>query len=94
MTDGECRHAFEPAGSALRAGRPSDPVPEFGTPDAAATVALAAVSEALDRSWTEGATRAERFDAFRALPEASRQAWLSLAVARTLEARRARMRLP
>ena len=42
--------------------------------------------DALDRSWTEGATRWERFDAFRALPDEARAAWLSHAVARTLEA--------
>ena len=52
----------------------------------AVTIAKAEATEALDRSWTEGKTRAERFDAFRALPEEARAAWLGHAVARTLEA--------
>jgi ParB family chromosome partitioning protein len=59
---------------------------DFETPEAAATAARAQADEALDRSWTEGATRAERFDAFRALPEELRAAWLAHAVGRTLEA--------
>jgi ParB family chromosome partitioning protein len=42
--------------------------------------------DALDRSWTSGATRADRFDAFRALPNQARAAWLGHAVVRTLEA--------
>ena len=58
----------------------------FKTPEAPATIARAEAAEALDRSWTEGKTRAERFDAFRALPEDARAAWLGHAVARTLEA--------
>ena len=76
----------ESAGSVLRAGLPTDPAPGFQAPQAAASVALAAGVEALDRSWTGGTTRAQRFDAFRALPEASRKLWFRLAVARTLEA--------
>jgi len=59
---------------------------DFKTPDAPATVARAEATDALDRSWTEGETRSERFDAFRVLPEEARAAWLGHAVARTLEA--------
>jgi ParB family chromosome partitioning protein len=44
------------------------------------------MSDGLDRSWTSGRTRSERFDAFRALPNKARAAWLAYAVARTLEA--------
>src|SRR3546814_12669276 len=65
---------------------PSNPVFDFKTPEAAATVAREQASEALDRSWTEGKTRAERFDAFRELSDEARAAWLGHAVARTLEA--------
>ena len=61
-------------------------MPGFKTLDARATLAAMESSEALDRGWTEGAMRAERFDAFRALPDAARAAWLGHAVARTLEA--------
>lgn len=73
-------------GSSLSARRPNDPVLGFKTPDAAATIAQAEAAEALDRSWTEGASLAERFDAFRALEPESRAAWLGHAVAGTLEA--------
>jgi ParB family chromosome partitioning protein len=86
MVDGEAGYSSGRKGSTLSASRPSDPLFGFKTPDARATVAAAEAGEALDRSWTEGSTRAERFDAFRALPDAARAAWLGHAVARTLEA--------
>jgi ParB family transcriptional regulator, chromosome partitioning protein len=78
--------SFEKSGSTLSASRPSNPVFGFRTPDARATLAEGAAAEALDRRWTEGSTRAERFDAFRALADTARAAWLGHAVARTLEA--------
>ena len=74
------------SGSSLLAIPPGDPVIGFRTPDALATRGLEQAREALDRSWTQGETRAERFDAFRALPEAARAAWLGHCVACTLEA--------
>jgi ParB family chromosome partitioning protein len=86
MVDREAGYSSEKSGSSLVAMRPSNPVFDFKTPDAAATIARAEATEALDRSWIEGNSRAERFDAFRALPEEARAAWLGHAVARTLEA--------
>ncbi|HET7280836.1 MAG TPA: chromosome partitioning protein ParB, partial [Sphingomicrobium sp.] len=86
MVEGDAGYSSGRKGSTLSASRPSDPVFGFKTPDARATVAAAEAREALDRGWTEGATRAERFDAFRALPDDARAAWLGHAVARTLEA--------
>jgi ParB family chromosome partitioning protein len=86
MIDREAGYSFEKSGSSLVALPPSDPVFGFKTPDAAATRAQQLASEALDRSWTEAGTRAARFDAFRALPQEMRAAWLGHAVARTLEA--------
>ncbi len=76
----------EKSGSSLVASPPSDPVFGFKTPEATATIVRADAAEALDRGWTEGTTRAGRFDALRALPEEARAAWLGHAVARTLEA--------
>jgi ParB family chromosome partitioning protein len=73
-------------GSTLRAPAPSDPVAGFETPGAAAIVGLVKAADALDGNWTDGATAAERFDRFRALPEPARDAWLAFAVAATLEA--------
>lgn len=86
MVDRDAHHWGDKCGSTLVASPPSNPVFDFKTPDAAATIAAAEAREALDRSWTEGSSRAERFDAFRALPEEARAAWLGHAVARTLEA--------
>ena len=86
MVDGAAGFSSEKSGSTLTAGRPGDPVVGFKTPDAKATHAAAAASEGLDRSWLDGASRADRFDAFRALPDAARMAWLGHAVARSLEA--------
>jgi ParB family chromosome partitioning protein len=86
MIDRETGYSSERSGSSLIAAAPSNPVLDFKTRDAAATVARGEASEALDRSWTGGATRAERFDAFRALGEEARAAWLGHAVAKTLEA--------
>jgi len=86
MVDPAEHHSFEKSGSTLSAARPSDPVFGFKSPGTRATVAQAELAGELDRSWTEGPTRAGRFDAFRALPGAARAAWLGHAVARTLEA--------
>jgi ParB family transcriptional regulator, chromosome partitioning protein len=86
MIEGEAGYSSGKKGSTLSASRPSDPVFGFKTPNARATVAAAEASQALDRGWTEEVTRAERFDAFRSLPDAARAAWLGHAVARTLEA--------
>ena len=86
MVDRAETYSSEKSGSTLSAARPSNPVFDFRTPEARATLAEMEATEALDRSWTEGSTRAERFDAFRALPDSVRAAWLGHAVARTLEA--------
>lgn len=86
MIDREAGYSSERSGSSLIAAAPSSPVLDFKTPEAAATIARAQAADALDRSWTEGTTRAGRFDAFRALGEEARAAWLGHAVARTLEA--------
>ncbi len=86
MIDREAGYSSERSGSSLVAMAPSNPVFDFKTPGAAATVTAAEAAEALDRTWADGATRAERFDAFRALSEEARAAWLGHAVARTLEA--------
>jgi ParB family chromosome partitioning protein len=86
MIDREAGYSSEKSGFSLTARPPSSPVLDFKTPEAAATIAGAEGTEALDRSWADGPSRAERFDAFRALADAARAAWLGQAVARTLEA--------
>ncbi|MGE5564282.1 MAG: ParB N-terminal domain-containing protein [Bacillota bacterium] len=86
MADPVSGYCFEKSGSTLSARRPSDPIAGFETPETRAALADAEAASALDRSWSEGATRGERFDAFRALPDAARAAWLGHCIARTLEA--------
>jgi ParB family chromosome partitioning protein len=86
MVDRGAVLSSEPSGSSLVAHPPSDPVFGFKTPEARTTLARAKIVDGLDRSWTSGRTRSERFDAFRVLPKKSRAAWLAHAVARTLEA--------
>ncbi|MBS49474.1 MAG: chromosome partitioning protein ParB [Sphingobium sp.] len=44
------------------------------------------IDEALDRSWTEAGDACQRYDAFCALPDEARAAWLAWAIARTLHA--------
>jgi ParB family chromosome partitioning protein len=86
MIDRDAGYSSEKSGSSLIAMAPSNPVLDFRTPEASATIAGAEAAEGLDRSWVEGRSRAARFDAFRALPDEARAAWLGQAVARTLEA--------
>jgi ParB family chromosome partitioning protein len=86
MVDREAGYSSEKSGSALIAAAPSNPVFDFKTPDAPATIALDEAAGALDRGWTGAGSKGERFDAFRELPEEARAAWLGHAVARTLEA--------
>jgi ParB family chromosome partitioning protein len=86
MIDREAGYSSGKSGSSLVALPPHDPVFGFKTPDAAATRACGEAAEALDRSWTAADTRADRFDAFRAIPDEARAAWLGHAVAQTLEA--------
>lgn len=86
MIDRGAGYSSEKSGSSLIASPPSNPVLDFKTPEAAATIARSESAEALDRSWAEAASRAERFDAFRGLGDEVRAAWLGYAVARTLEA--------
>jgi ParB family transcriptional regulator, chromosome partitioning protein len=85
MVDRDAVYSSERSGSSLIALAPSDPVFGFET-DAKAAIARAKAVDELDRSWTSGRSRSERFDAFRALPAEARAAWLGHAVARTLEA--------
>ncbi|QGN54086.1 ParB/RepB/Spo0J family partition protein [Novosphingobium sp. Gsoil 351] len=88
MVADEGGYTWDGAGSTLTARRPSDPVLISAMPAASAAIveARAKTGEALDRTWLDHASMAERFDAFRALSRDQREAWLGHAVARTLEA--------
>jgi ParB family chromosome partitioning protein len=86
MVDRDSGYSFERNGSTLSSSPPASPVTGFKTPDARATRAKSDASDALDRSWADGPTLAERFDLFRELSVEARRAWLGQAVAKTLEA--------
>ena len=86
MVDRDSGYLFERNGSTLSSSPPASPVTGFKTPDAKATRARDEASDALDRSWAEGPTLAERFDLFRELSVEARRAWLGQAMAKTLEA--------
>ncbi len=62
----------------------SGPVAGFEAKDAPASAALAEFAGSLDESWRAGETDVERFEAFRALPDEARSAWLGHVVSRTL----------
>ena len=86
MVDRDGGYSSERSGSSLAARSPSDPLFGFKTPQARATIARETADTELDRSWASGASRSERFAAFRALTAEAKAAWLGHAVARTLEA--------
>lgn len=86
MVDRTLGHGAEHYASSLSARAPQDPVIGFTTPDAAATLARAEATEALDHSWITMDTVEGRFDVFRALGAEQRAAWLGQAVAGSLEA--------
>lgn len=86
MADRSRGYSSGRSGSSLSANPPADPLAGFETPEARATIAAAQAFEGLERGWTEKASTAERFDAFRCLPADARAGWLGHSLARTLEA--------
>jgi ParB family chromosome partitioning protein len=86
MVDRGTGAVTERSGFSLSASPPSNPILDFKTPEAAATSARAEADRALDRGWLDGETKSARFDAFRALSDEARAAWLGHAVAATIEA--------
>jgi ParB family chromosome partitioning protein len=71
--------------SDLRANAPAARVSEFSSESRAAQD-WEALQVGLDRCWTELDTMEARYDAFCALPDAARAAWLGWSIARTLHA--------
>ena len=85
MVDRESRLASFDIPSDLRASAPSRLLPDF-KPATAAAGEWAKLDEALDRSWVNHQAVPDRYDAFCALPDEARAAWLGWAIARTLHA--------
>lgn len=77
---------FSAYGSTIRARSPQDPV-SGEQPSTRARGYLAEAHDGLDASWTEHKSEVDRFEAFRALDDDSKAAWLAYIVAMSLEAK-------
>lgn len=85
MVDRESRLGSFDIPSDLRASVPSRLLPDF-KPTTAAAGEWTKLDEALDRSWLQHQTVPDRYEAFCALADEARAAWLGWAIARTLHA--------
>lgn len=85
MVDDACHMGWSGMPSELRAKAPTPRVSGFKSETPAAE-AWAKLDEALDRSWLNHKEIDARYDAFCALDDEARAAWLGWAVARTLHA--------
>ncbi|WP_395335597.1 ParB/RepB/Spo0J family partition protein [Novosphingobium sp. BL-8H] len=85
MVERECRHMPCILPSDLYAAPAPQLLADF-KPETAAAAEWRRLEEALDRSWTGYSGLEERYDAFCALGDEARAAWLGWAIARTLHA--------
>jgi ParB family chromosome partitioning protein len=74
-------------GTTISASRPQDPVMSNNVPASRARHYLAEVHDGLDTSWGVPGGKVERFEAFRALGDETKSAWLAWIVATSLEAK-------
>ncbi len=74
-------------GTTISASRPQDPVMSNNVPASRARHYLAEVHDGLDTSWGVPGGKVERFEAFRALGDEAKSAWLAWIVATSLEAK-------
>lgn len=85
MADNACRPGWSGIPSELRGKAPAPRVHGFQSETAAAR-AWTELEDALDRTWLNHESLMERYDAFCALDDAARAAWLGWAIARTMTA--------
>ena len=85
MADDACHRGWTGMPSELRAKVPSPRISGYES-DTPAARAWAKLDETLDRGWINHATVEARYDAFCALDDAARAAWLGWAIARTMTA--------
>lgn len=79
--------SYDSKGTSLRGGRPNDPA-NGEIPQSAAEGILAEAQDALEKGWQDPKDVAQRFLAFRELDDDAKAAWLSYAVAISLEAKK------
>lgn len=77
----------ESCGTSIHAPHPEDPVRFDAYPQSVAHDYLAEVREGLDASWQEHKSIIERFDAFRALGDEAKTAWLAWTVAKSFKSK-------
>lgn len=77
----------ESCGTSIHAPHPEDPVRFDAYPQSVAHDYLAEVREGLDASWKEHASIIARFDAFRALGDEAKTAWLAWTVAMSFKSK-------
>lgn len=78
--------SFSAYGSTIKASPPEDPG-RSDQPVTRARTYLAEAHDGLDASWTEHESEVDRFDAFRALDDDGKAAWLAYIVAMSLQAK-------
>ncbi|MDJ0275953.1 ParB N-terminal domain-containing protein [Sphingomonas sp. 2R-10] len=86
MVDERCGTAAND-GTTIRADRPQDPISFANSPGSRARDYLTEVHEGLDMSWKTSDHQVMRFEAFRALGDEVKTAWLAYIVATSLEAK-------
>ncbi|TCM01730.1 ParB/RepB/Spo0J family partition protein [Sphingomonas sp. PP-CC-3G-468] len=74
-------------GTTISAHAPQDPILSTNMPGSRARDYLAEVRDGLDESWGESDNKVTRFEAFRALGDEVKSAWLAYIVATSLEAK-------
>jgi ParB family chromosome partitioning protein len=74
-------------GTTIRADCPQDPILSTNMPGSRAREYLTEVHDGLDASWMESSNQVVRFEAFRALGDEAKSAWLAYIVATSLEAK-------
>ena len=85
MIDGN--RGYDRYGTTMKAPRPQDPVIGGEMEPTQARIAIEQAREALDSSWIEAGDVVARFEAFQALEDDAKAAWLAVMVAGSLEAK-------
>ena len=78
-------HSHVPDHSTLKSSAADFPISAFRDEGSMASQTIDDQRQKLDTSWAGYATMTERFDAFRALDDEARGAWVAFSIARTLE---------
>lgn len=87
LADGVANMCSSESGTTLQAPCPNDPIAGHDMPEGNAEAMLNNARDELNRTWAGHKSTIERFDAFRALNDDVKAAWLAYAVGRSFEAK-------